>query len=78
MATPPGDRRGPAGAPTPNVDASSHNWASDISMCLRRAPREPDGNGYALGCLRFGSLGVRANDLLSTYPGGSDYLCPQQ
>eukprot|EP00969_Alexandrium_andersonii_P033311 1454639-Alexandrium_andersonii.AAC.1 len=68
MATPPGDRRAPAGSLTPNVDASSLTWAGDISLSLRRAPREP-GNGFALGRLRFGSLGVRVNDLLSTYPG---------
>eukprot|EP00969_Alexandrium_andersonii_P246231 10880993-Alexandrium_andersonii.AAC.1 len=49
-----------------------------MSLRLHRAPREPDANGYTLGCLRFGSLGVRLNDLLSTYPERSDYLSPSQ
>eukprot|EP00969_Alexandrium_andersonii_P202450 8945319-Alexandrium_andersonii.AAC.1 len=79
MATPPGNQRAPA-RPflPPTVDPASHQRAGDIALSLHRAPRAPDGDGCTLGCLRFGSLGVRVNDLLATYPGGSGHICPQQ
>eukprot|EP00969_Alexandrium_andersonii_P098140 4332459-Alexandrium_andersonii.AAC.1 len=76
MASPPG------GAPhIPAVqqpDRQSESWAAEMSSALHRAPDRADGNGETLGCLRFGTLGVRISDLVATYPRWSDVLSPAQ